>query len=92
LQKYPEAMNDANKVVALNSDQSWAYEFRARLNKSLGRYENVVTDCSAAIRLAPYSPTNYADRALAYEKLGKHKLAELDRQKRNSLAKQTLGP
>jgi tetratricopeptide (TPR) repeat protein len=92
LEKYLEAISDANKVVALNPNQSWPYELRARLNKSVGRYENVIEDCTAAIRLAPDSSSNYADRALAYEKLGKHKQAQLDKQKLNDLAEKILGP
>jgi tetratricopeptide (TPR) repeat protein len=87
LHKLPEALADADRVVASNKDQNWAYEFRARLHWSMGQYQKVVDDCTESIRLAPMATSSYVQRAKAYEKLGKSKLAARDRQKINELAR-----
>lgn len=82
-----EAIKDADKVVSLNKGLYWPYEYRSHLNESLKRYQNVVDDCSAAIKINPKLITCYARRADAYEKLGNKTLADRDRKEIDRLAK-----
>jgi len=84
-EKFVEAVKDADQVVALNPKQHWALELRARLNMNARHYEDAVRDYSLCIKVAPREPTDYAERAKAYEVLGKKSLAAADRKMRDSL-------
>lgn len=82
MDKYPEALKDADKVVSLSKEQKelyWPYEFRGRLNLSCGRYGDAVSDYTRAIKISP-NISLFSERARAYEKLGDRKSAMLDRQ------------
>jgi len=87
LKMYSEALSDADKLIAASKNQSWCYEFRARLNWNAGHYQKVVEDCSEASRLLPTGSASYSMRADAYDKLGQTRLAESDRQKVKELNK-----
>lgn len=82
---YAAALRDAEKVVELNPHQRWALELRAQLNMSAGKYENSVRDYTACIKLSPQEGRLYADRARAFDALGKKSEALADRKKRDSL-------
>lgn len=82
---YAAALQDAEKVVAMNPRQRWALELRAHLSMSAGKYENAVRDLSECIKLSPQEGKLYADRANAYDAMGKKAQAKADRDKRDSL-------
>ena len=50
-----------------------------------GKYQRAVDDFSQAILLNPKNAMAYANRAMAYEKLGKKKLAQKDLERAKSL-------
>ena len=82
---YTAALVDAEKVVAMNPHKRWALELRGALCLSAGKYENAVRDLTACIKLSPAEGRLYADRARAYDALGKKDQALADRKKRDSL-------
>ena len=52
----------------------------------IGDYTKALSDFTEAIKLDPeYGARAYEDRSLAYEKLGKQSLADIDRQKAKAL-------
>lgn len=82
---YKAALLDAEKVVAMNPRQRWAIELRGNLCLSAGKYENAVRDFSECIKLSPQEGKLYANRAAAYDGLGKKAQALADRKRRDDL-------
>lgn len=82
---YEAAFKDAQKVVALNPHQRWALELRGHLGMSAGKYALAARDFTECIKLSPEEGKLYANRANAYDALGKKSEALADRKKRDSL-------
>lgn len=92
LGKYQSAIDDCavfdGKRQISRFAALWCYQSRADAYYGLGRYEEAVNNYSRAIRVNPKHPKAYYGRSLAYEKLGRHDLAEVDRQKAQELGYQ----
>lgn len=82
---YEAAFQDAQKVVALNPHKRWALELRGHLGMSAGKYALAARDFTECIKLSPEEGKLYANRANAYDALGKKSEALADRKKRDSL-------
>ncbi len=80
LGNYKQALDDANKLLALRPDTKLAYVFanRAAANYMLGEMQGAVRDYTKAIALSTPSPLLLGARAHAYHDLGQWDKAHQD--------------
>lgn len=93
LKEYEHAIKELDALIKLDANHIDAYQHRASNYRQLGEYARQIADDTALIRLLQYAESNnqskspwgpsidsaYLDRAWAYDKLGKHRLADRDR-------------
>lgn len=77
-QKNADAMEAANRAIALDPRSSPAFLVRGFLKARAGKADEAVADYSEAIRLLPSFELAYRARAGAYAKLGKRQEAAAD--------------
>lgn len=76
-----DAIKDLDKAIAVGmacmptAFCTSAYEYRASINKELGRYKKAIRDYDAIIQLKPDDCAAYRDRGIAKAELGRYKEA-----------------
>lgn len=83
--QYRKAQDDASKAITLEPKMAAGYDTLGYALAGLGDYKGAVDAYEVAIKLAPSDGEQYVHRAQAYDKLGKHDLAEKDRAKAKML-------
>jgi tetratricopeptide (TPR) repeat protein len=81
-----KALRDSNQAIRENPTGLWAHYGRAGIYYKLGRYQEAVADLNTATKLQSNAESIkvYQLRAQCYDKIGKHDLAEKDRQHANT--------
>ena len=74
LEKYDEALQDANRAIAIAPGLAVAYANRAAIYILTKKYEDAYNDSNKALSLNPKLATAYGMRALVYERLEKYQL------------------
>ena len=74
LKKFPEALADYNQAISLKP-KSQFFHGRARVYFMQGKFDLAVKDHGEALAIDPSNANAYADRAVAYSRLGKDALA-----------------
>ena len=77
--KWPDAVADLEKAIALNPTDANLYMARAGAFVQMGRIEDSLKDRTEAIRLNPTNPRGYIARGGSYHQLGRHKEGMEDR-------------
>lgn len=72
LEKYDQALADANKAVLLAPGLAEAYAWRAAAYSAKARYQEAIADSNKAIALDPNFAQGWAGRAKAYEMLANY--------------------
>lgn len=85
--KLEKAVADCTAVLQLNPNDLNALDRRAAIYLQNGEYEKAIADLSAEIAIKPFA-SSYQNRAQAYRKLGKIKMAQADELKVKLLMKQ----
>ncbi len=78
LNDHNEALNDANKLIDLDSKEYRGYQYRGCANQALRKYPEAIADYSKAIELNPRLTEAYRDRGDAYSYSEKYKEARND--------------
>jgi tetratricopeptide (TPR) repeat protein len=81
---HQKAIEDFDKLAPLEPNECRTFYMRAIEYGKLGRYEKQIEYDTRALQMHPLSFV-YEDRALAYDALGKHRLADADREKAKRL-------
>lgn len=76
--QYQEAKDTYTQAIALSPKDSLAYFGRAFASRGLGKYDEVIRDCSEVLRIAPKMPEALAERAAAYYELKDYQEARKD--------------
>ncbi len=84
--KFEKAIADCTAILKLNPNDLNALHRRAAIYLQSGEYEKAIADLSAEIAIKPFA-TSYQNRAKAYRKLGKIKMAQADELKAKLLTK-----
>ena len=79
--QYDRALEDYNKVIAMNPYYSRVYNNRGVVYSRQGRYDMAIEDFSKAIDLNPYFYDAYNNRGVAFDKAGRFEKAMEDFQK-----------
>lgn len=80
LNRYGEAISKIDLLMKLQPKDDELYRLRGEYHLAQGHYSKAVDDFTIAIDTAPESAQQaYADRAIAYERLGRSDLAAVDR-------------
>ena len=66
-----EAIDSFNKAIAIDPDNSFAWEFKAIALRSLGRYEEAIECYDKSMELDPLDYSAIYSRAVLLERLGK---------------------
>ncbi len=73
-----KALNDLNKLLAINAKEEQAFIDRSVIKGKLEDYEGSIKDCDAAIKLNDSLARAFSNRAYAYLKLKHFEQASLD--------------
>ncbi len=77
--KYPEALVDFDRAVALDEKSYTALAWRGEMHRRLGSYDDAIRDLSLAIQLDPESESfNHSRRAAVYQARGNIVAANAD--------------
>ena len=87
--KLDEALADYDKALTLDKDETWTYFRRGVVRLFRNELEKAVDDFNEVIQRMPDDWTAYANRAAAYERMGKQNLMKKDLQKAEELKKNT---
>ncbi len=78
LARYPEAISDFDRAIALNSNDSSAYRARGHVYQNLGQYREAVENYNMVVKRNPRDARAYCERASAYIGLEFFPLALMD--------------
>jgi tetratricopeptide (TPR) repeat protein len=93
MNKYHKALPIVSRLIKIEPTKKYHYELRARIYSNLKKYELQIRDLTTAIKLRGANredfklAEDYSNRAVAYEKLGKHAEAAKDRAERDSMVR-----
>jgi tetratricopeptide (TPR) repeat protein len=96
-EKYSQAIADFNSAIQINHEDARLFLYRAYAFCGFGVFERAAKDCTKCLELIKACPGEYelqcevfalATRAMAYDKLGQHNLAQQDRQLETKLLEQ----
>jgi len=82
---YENAIQDYDRAIQLDPNDSQAYKDRGRAYYKRGQYQRAIQDYDGAIQLDPNFATAYNNRSDAYYNLGKYAEADADKAKACSL-------
>jgi tetratricopeptide (TPR) repeat protein len=70
LQRYPEALVEADRAVALNPSDPRGLAMRANIQRHMGHFDLALADSAAALKLNPANDDLYQTRANIYVAMG----------------------
>lgn len=88
LKRLTAALATFKDALNMAPDDYWIIDEKLSCLAAMGLYRQAITDAGHLIRLRPREVRGYNIRAQLYKKTGQRALADADRQKANTLAKQ----